>query len=422
VLAGLLTITEKYYMKLIHTSDWHLGNSLHSQKRYDEFGKFFNWLSNFIDQENGHVLLVAGDIFDTGTPGNKALELYYNFLHKISSSNLGHVVIIGGNHDSPTLLNAPKHILKNINIHVVGAALSNPEDEVIELKNSLGQVELIVCAVPYLRDRDVRISEAGESQDSKDLNLKTGISKHYQLVCDHALSLNKRLKDKVPIVAMGHLFTEGGRCRDDDGVRRIHMGNINLVQNDTFPDYIDYLALGHLHMPQIVKEDEFRRYSGSPVPMTFAETRYKKEIVTVTFDNTEKYVKTHKIPQFQKMETVEGDYISIKVKLNQLIEDKSNIWIEIIHDGDEIIPDLREELLKIVENSQIKILKISDLAKLKQIISRMGSNEELDDLTPEEVFIKKMETSEISQEDQKYLLDAFREIIQHINDSDKMAI
>ena len=120
-------------MKILHTSDWHIGRSLYGRKRYDEFSAFLDWLAEFIQTESVDALLIAGDIFDTSTPSNRAQELYYRFLCKVSASCCRHIVVIAGNHDSPSFLNAPKELLRALNVHVVGSITDNSEDEVREL-------------------------------------------------------------------------------------------------------------------------------------------------------------------------------------------------------------------------------------------------------------------------------------------------
>lgn len=141
-------------MRLLHTSDWHLGKRLFDKERYDVFENFLTWLLSTIRKERVDTLIVAGDIFDTAVPTNKSLRLYYDFLSHLSGSGCRHVVIVSGNHDSPTLLEAPKEILASLGVHVIGGA-ENPENEVIELKDSSGKLEGVVCAVPFLRERDI---------------------------------------------------------------------------------------------------------------------------------------------------------------------------------------------------------------------------------------------------------------------------
>ena len=203
-------------MKILHTSDWHLGRSLYGRKRYDEFSEFLDWLTQTIEEESIDALLVAGDIFDNSTPGNRAQELYYRFLCRVSTSCCRHVVVIAGNHDSPSFLNAPKELLRALNVYVVGAMTETLEDEVIVLYNG-EQSEAVVCAVPYLRDKDIRTVEPGETIDDKNAKLISGIKKHYADVCATAEQKRSELEKTdftgIPIIALGHLFTAGGKDR-----------------------------------------------------------------------------------------------------------------------------------------------------------------------------------------------------------------
>ena len=162
-------------LTILHTSDWHLGRSLYGRRRYDEFAAFLDWLLDTIEQQQVEVLLVAGDIFDTSAPSNRAQQLYYRFLCRVAAGNCcRHVVVIGGNHDSPSFLDAPQELLRALNVYVVGSAAEVLEDEVLTLKTSAGLPELLVCAVPYLRDRDIRVAQAGESLADKERNLTGG--------------------------------------------------------------------------------------------------------------------------------------------------------------------------------------------------------------------------------------------------------
>ena len=158
-------------MKVLHTSDWHIGRSLYGRKRYEEFEAFLTWLAETIQENSIDALLVAGDVFDTSAPSNRAQELYYRFLCRVAASSCRHVVVVAGNHDSPSFLNAPKELLKVLDVHVVGNASADPEDEVLVLCDKQDTPELIVCAVPYLRDRDIRVAEAGESIEDKEYKL-----------------------------------------------------------------------------------------------------------------------------------------------------------------------------------------------------------------------------------------------------------
>lgn len=250
-------------MKLIHTSDWHIGRTLYGKRRYEEHEAFLEWLGNFIQKEKIDILLVSGDIFDNTAPSNRAQEIYYRFLCRLTRSDLKAVVITAGNHDSPSFLNAPKELLKSLNVHVIGSASEYPEDEVITIKNSKGKPEIVICAVPYLRDREIRKAEAGESFEEKEQKLLNGIAHHYESVVSHAEKISAE-NDKIPIVATGHLFTKGGKTVDGDGVRELYVGSLAHIGTELFPETIDYLALGHLHVPQKISGKDHLRYSGSP--------------------------------------------------------------------------------------------------------------------------------------------------------------
>ena len=274
-------------LTILHTSDWHLGRRLYGRLRYDEFAAFLNWLQNTISAQQVDVLIVAGDIFDTMTPSNKAQALYYEFLGKVSKSCCQHIVIVAGNHDSPTFLDAPSNVLKFLNVHVVGTACDDLNDEVMVLDDAAGTPHCIIAAVPYLRDRDVRGSQAGESAQSKDANVIAGICAHYDEVAKIAnakqAELLKSHKRHIPIIATGHLFAAGGTTTDDDGVRELYVGSLGKVSADMFSESFDYVALGHLHVPQRVGDRETIRYSGSPIAMGFGEARQQKHVLLVQF-------------------------------------------------------------------------------------------------------------------------------------------
>ncbi|WP_041757640.1 exonuclease SbcCD subunit D C-terminal domain-containing protein [Psychrobacter arcticus] len=274
-------------LTILHTSDWHLGRRLYGRLRYDEFAAFLSWLQDTISAQQVDVLIVAGDIFDTMTPSNKAQALYYEFLGTVSKSCCQHVVIVAGNHDSPTFLDAPSHVLKFLNVHVVGTACEDLNDEVMVLDDADGNPHCIITAVPYLRDRDVRSSSAGESAQSKDANVIAGICAHYDGVAEISRAKQAELakvhKRHVPIIATGHLFAAGGTTTDDDGVRELYIGSLGKVSADMFSESFDYVALGHLHVPQRVGGRETIRYSGSPIAMGFGEARQQKQVLLVQF-------------------------------------------------------------------------------------------------------------------------------------------
>jgi exonuclease SbcD len=408
-------------MKLLHTSDWHLGRALYGRKRYDEYEAFLNWLAAFIESEDIDVLLVAGDVFDNSTPSNYAQELYYRFLCRVAASPRRHVVVTAGNHDSPSFLNAPRELLKFLNIHVMGCAFASPVDELIVIAGPDDEPRLIVCAVPYLRDRDIRTAEAGESVEDKERKIMEGIRAHYRMVYDAAQEKRSRLKKPVPIVAMGHLYTAGGQTVDGDGVRELYIGTLLHVGTDVFPECIDYLALGHLHIPQTVGGSDFIRYSGSPLPIGFGEGQQEKSVVLVEFSDGAPMVANIPVPRFRELQTLRGDWQTIARNIDGLKSRGSNAWLEIVYEGDEIAGDLRTRLDEIVAGSGLEILTVKNNRMLERAMIGMDTEETLDDLDVTDVFNRCLEAHTIPEEQRPALLSAYQEIIVSLNEQDLMA-
>lgn len=408
-------------MRILHTSDWHIGRALYGRKRYEEFEAFLNWLTCIIEDKNIDVLLVAGDVFDNSTPSNRAQELYYRFLCRVSASSSRHVVIIAGNHDSPSFLNAPKELLKFLNIHVVGYASEVPDDELIVLTGPDHEPRLIVCAIPYLRDRDIRTAEAGESTEDKERKIIEGIRTHYRMVCEAAEQRRVMLGKTVPIVAMGHLFAAGGETIDGDGVRELYIGSLAQVKKDVFPESIDYLALGHLHIPQRVGGSDFIRYSGSPLPIGFGEAEQGKSVTLVEFSGKTPKVSNIAVPRFQELKTLRGDWHTIAQNIDELKSRKSRTWLEIVYEGDEIAANLQARLNEAIDGTGMEILRVKNNRVLERAMSGEAAEETLDDLDVTDVFKRCLESHEVPEDQRPALLSAYQEIIVALSEADLMA-
>lgn len=412
-------------LKLLHTSDWHIGRTLYGRKRYEEFEAFMSWLAETIQQNEIDALLVAGDVFDTSAPSNRAQELYYRFLCRVAASSCRHVVVVAGNHDSPSFLNAPKELLKALDVHVVGSSTSSPEDEVLVLCNEQDAPELIVCAVPYLRDRDIRVAEAGESVEDKERKLIEGIRTHYAAVAALAEQKREELGVDIPIVGTGHLFTAGGQTVDGDGVRELYVGSLAHVTAGIFPACFNYLALGHLHVPQKVNGSETIRYSGSPLPMGFGEAKQQKSVCQVEFHSTAASVQLIDVPIFQKLERVKGDWEGISNRIIELTAtddpNRSRAWLEVIYDGTEVIGDLRERLEAAISGTQMEILRIKNNRIIERVLGQIHEEETLDDLNVNDVFERCLAVHDVPEEQRPELLRAYQETVSSLYEDDVQA-
>jgi exonuclease SbcD len=411
-------------MKLIHTSDWHLGRGLYEKKRYEEHEKFLDWLASRIAETAPELLIIAGDVFDTGTPSNRARELYYRFLCRMASSPCRHVVVVGGNHDSPSFLNAPRELLRVLNVHVVGSLPDFPEEEVLVLRNASGEPEALCCAVPYIRDRDVRLAEEGEDFAAREEKLLGGIREHYARICEEARRVRKNLEAelgrKIPLVVTGHLFAAGGMVHEGDGVRELYVGSLPRVGGECFPEDVDYVALGHLHAPQVVGGNLLRRYSGAPLPMSFGEPSGKC-VVEVDFSGEIPRVTEVPVPSFQKLARISGTLEEIEEKLDSLAGEGESCWIEVECRDVAGGSVLRERLEERIAGRPLEILRIRTPLDLSRSLGVLSEEECLAELDPEEVFGRCLEAHHIPEEERPRKMNLFRGALRDMREEDLRA-
>jgi exonuclease SbcD len=408
-------------MKILHTSDWHLGSSFHGQKRYDEFEAFLKWLAIIIQNEQIDVCLVAGDIFDTSAPSNRALGLYYQFLNMVTAIPGHQIIITAGNHDSPSLINAPKQLLKHLHIHVFGSTPENPENEILVINDDRGRPSLIVCTVPYLRDRDIRFSEPGESIEDKTRKLENGVQDHYRQVVSIAKAKRDELGGYIPIVAMGHLFVSGGKTVDGDGVRELYVGNLARIRAENLCDGIDYLALGHLHVPQIVSGNDTMRYCGSPIALGFGDAGQQKQVVIVDFELGAPEIRTIPVPKFWDIRTLNGDISTIEIEMEALLKLDHPVWIEVIFSGTLSASTVQAHLRELTDGTNVVLIRTRPQDTGKYVSNPEEEGESLEDLSVMEVFQRCIDAKNLPLEDRQELIDAFSEIFHEMNEDDTLA-
>lgn len=377
-------------MKILHTSDWHLGQKFLTNDRKAEHEKALDWLHQTILKEKVEVLIVAGDIFDIGNPPSYARTLYYRFLTKLQGSCCRHIVIIGGNHDSPSMLNAPKELLHILNVHIVGAATDDIMDEIVELKDEKGKTEAIIAAVPFLRDRDIRQSISGESGLERIAKVQEGIVRHFQKA---GTAVQSFAHQKIPIIATGHLYAKGALASDKQD--NIYIGDIENIEGDNFPKVFDYVALGHIHRAQLVGEQQHVRYCGSIIPLSFSEIQDSKIVLLLDFAEKKlAQIQEIKIPRFRELVTFKGDLASIKGKLERFDKKRKGElkpWVDISIEMEENIPNLDGEIRAFAKDFWMDILKIR-IRRPHTALESMAAEVSLDDLTPEDVFLKKCDS------------------------------
>ena len=266
-------------LRVLHTSDWHLGHTLHDLSRRYEHQQFFRWLLDRLVEEQVDALLVAGDVFDTANPSAEAQERLSGFLGDARGRLPAlDIVVIGGNHDSAGRLDAPDSLLRPLGIRVVGGLPQNErrldaERVIIPLCDRAGNVAAWVAAVPFLRAFDLPVVDTGDP-------LIEGVRQVYAEAL--AAAREKRVPGQA-LLGMGHCYLTG-TALSALSERKILGGNQHALPADIFPEDVAYVALGHLHLAQSVGGREGVRYSGSPIPLSLSEASYRHQVVIADFD------------------------------------------------------------------------------------------------------------------------------------------
>jgi len=399
-------------MKLLHTADWHLGQRFLHHDRHEEHDAALDWLIETINHQKIDVLIIAGDVFDVSNPPNYALKQYYDFLKQILSSPCKNIIVVGGNHDSPSVLDAPKELLRSLNVQVVGRAVRDDgenikiEEEIFELKNENNQLIAVMAAIPYLRDRDLKYAVSGETASQRADSLRRGIQQHYDRAKKEIL---KYKQYNIPIIATGHLFAVGGKTSDSEN--DIHIGNLGQVNSDHFPKEFDYIALGHLHRAQTVGNKNHIRYSGSLIPLNFNEARYEKMVLIAEFSDAQlRNVQKLKVPIFRQLLQFKGNFAEIKRQIDYCGSYfyGRTAWAEVMLELDRNIPNLEQKIRKLFENKRIEVLKIIVNRNYQTVEQKIDIS--LDDMNPDEVFMQKCKNEGILPLEIEELKQTFKEL------------
>jgi len=391
-------------MRIIHTSDWHLGQYFYGKSRANEHQQFLNWLLTQITEHSVDALIVAGDIFDTGTPPSYAREMYFDFIAKITKLHC-QLILLAGNHDSVAMLAESKQLLASVAVTVIPSVSNSVNntvnnsisDQIIAINDTQGETTALVCAIPFIRPRDVLTSQAGQSAKTKQLTLQQAISDHYQASYQQALEKRSQLTNKaIPIIATGHLTTVG--VTTSDSVRDIYIGTLEAFPANAFPD-ADYIALGHIHKPQKVAKSEHIRYCGSPIPLSFDEAKQAKQVLLVDFDQDKfKQTTALTVPTFQAMAMVKTSLDELVSDVEKLVEqhqaliDKSQakLWLDIEIESADYLQDLHNKINGLVDDLPIEILLVRRSKKARQRMTQQEDKTTLSELTLTDVFDKRL--------------------------------
>ncbi|MDX7999061.1 exonuclease subunit SbcD [Xenorhabdus sp. Reich] len=391
-------------MRIIHTSDWHLGQHFFTKSRAAEHKQFLQWLIAQIMQHQVDALIIAGDIFDTGAPPSYARELYNQFIVALQPTGC-QLVILGGNHDSVATLNESKALLSYLNTTVIAHADTEEiEQQIKVLNNRDGNAGAILCAIPYLRPRDIMTSKAGQSGIQKQHALQDAITEYYHQLHQRACALREKMGQPLPIIATGHLTTVGASTTDS--VRDIYIGTLDAFPAQAFPP-ADYIALGHIHRPQVIGKSEHVRYSGSPIPLSFDEVGQEKSVCLVDF-RADKLdcITLLPIPRYQPMQVIRGDLKQIEKQL-QVFKDYQGerpVWLDIEVATQDYLHDIQKRIQTLSEDLPVEIILLRRSKSARQLSLAEKNKETLTELSVNEVFERRLALAEIDDTTQKQRL------------------
>lgn len=405
-------------MRILHTSDWHLGQHFMGKTRQAEHRAWCDWLVDTVQQRQADALIIAGDIFDTGTPPSYAREQYNRFVVQMQATGC-QLVILAGNHDSVAMLNESKDLLAQLNTDVIASAADNLDEQLLQLKKRDGQVGAILCAIPFLRPRDIQRSQAGQSAEDKQSDLQQAIAEHYAQLFAKAAAARDALGVTVPIIGTGHLTTVGVSL--SESVRDIYVGSLTAFPTDAFPAF-DYLALGHIHRPQKVGGFEHIRYSGSPIALSFDEAKQQKELLQVDLDSTGlRAVESIAIPCFQRLISLSGSLAELEKQFAELAEQldpKAVAWLEIQVEMDDYYADLDERVTALCADLPVEILRVRRLRGNKVASLTRESGEVLAELSPDEVFAKRLQSETLSDDEVAVLKNLHGQVLESLAEGD----
>ncbi|KGO79963.1 nuclease SbcCD subunit D [Flavobacterium beibuense F44-8] len=407
-------------LKILHTADWHIGQLFHEFDRTTEHKQFLNWLLKTLTEENIDVLLVSGDIFDISNPSAASIKIFYTFLSEATKANSDlQIIITAGNHDSASRLEAPKPLLESSNVHIIGVVEKDFDGKIeyekllVPIHDNSGSIKIWCLAIPFLRMGDYpTIADCTNPYTE-------GVTELYKEAFKYA---ENRKQEGQIIIAMGHLHTHHAEITELDKTERLIMGGVECIPATAFHSDIKYVALGHIHKAQKVGGQEHVRYSGSPLPMSFSELKYKHQVIIFDLDQEISNLKAIEIPLFVPLRRIPLSHQPLHEVINLLkqlpdedsaLEATPYLEVRVLLEGPE--PALRHKIETALAGKKVKLAKIDvKYPASTQEAQEFVTPEKLNELKPIDVFGKTYQ-SRYNSEVPTEILQLFQQVAQEIN-------
>lgn len=403
-------------MRILHTSDWHLGQNFYTKSRAAEHQAFLDWLLEAAVEHQADAIIVAGDIFDTGSPPSYARELYNRFVVKLQATQC-QLIVLAGNHDSVATLNESRELLACLNTRVIASAQQDPASQAIILNRRDGAPGAVLCPIPFLRPRDILRSRGGQSGSEKQQQLLEAITQHYEQCYNAACAL--RGEQALPIIATGHLTTVG--VTKSDAVRDIYIGTLDAFPAHLFPA-ADYIALGHIHRAQKVAASDHIRYSGSPIALSFDETGKEKSVFLVEFTQGKlRDVTALPVPVSQPLAVVKGTLEEIAQALNQWRDAPAGpkVWLDIEIATEQFLHNMQRQITQLTENLPVEVVLLRRSRELREKNLGTLQTETLSELGVEEVFERRLQQEQLEEEEARRLRTLFAQTLESLHQEEE---
>lgn len=358
-------------MRILHTSDWHLGKSLEGESRIEEQEKFVEDFIHIVDKNNIDMVIISGDIYDNSNPSAKAERLFYRALKGISDNGNRIVLAIAGNHDNPDRLSAAKPLAYEQGIILLGRPKSCAEigkcgkHNIVDSGEGYVEIEIhgekaVIITLPYPSEK--RLNEVLFENIEEEERQKSYSDKVKEIF----VKLSEKYREDTINLAVSHLFILGGE--ESDSERQIQLGGSLAVSANVFPAKAQYIALGHLHRPQEIKSKTRCIYAGSPLQYSKSEVGYTKCCYIVDV-NPGKTAEVEMIPlkNYKPIEVWKCENLQKAIEKCEENKDRE-VWVYL---------EIKTE--EFISQEDIKIMKSTkkDILEIKPII--IGQDEEEDE-------------------------------------------
>lgn len=401
-------------MKILHTSDWHLGIRLNKTDLSDQARLFIDWLEAYVRDNGIECILHAGDIFDTKYPPQDAIDIYHDFLMRMYRQGC-RVIAIAGNHDSGRFVASPRHLVAQLGVFLSGTVSRESEDEIFLLKNRQDAAEAVVCAVPFIRQGELAAFEPGMSREELAESIITAIRDKYQR--SYAAAIDRY--PALPVIGMGHLTISGAETSDIEN--QVYIGNIGGLPCSRIDHGFSYIALGHIHRAQGMSEAGHIRYSGSPVCLSFSEINDKKSVTVIDISEGGLSWEKTEVPLFRRFIRWKGSPVELIDRVSSHRKDgplKDLAELIVVEDRQTgISAGMMNDFLQRFESDDVMIVKTMFLRPAMQDIAEEAPAFLPADLEPRALLSDYLGHLNYEADEKEKLLQTFDQIVIELNEN-----